>query len=242
MLRVFYPSMHDHILTSFDKSLQTLREKVLIMISISRKNLDAARRGLFERNTDLCSDAIASDQDVNQLEKDVDQLGMQILLKFQPAAQDLRQIMGTIRVANNIERIADQAASIAKRARHINLLPEMPEINLIQPLFQLCLANLDASFLAFSDNDASSAEQVRAADKDLDRAEKAFDQEMLRVMESQGNALEGYLHLIFIARFLERIGDHGKNICEDTIFITEAKDVRFANNKRAALSTSLEGA
>lgn len=212
------------------------------MISISRKNLDAARRGLFERKTELCNDAIASDQDVNQLEKDVDHLGMQILLKFQPAALDLRRIMGTLRVANNIERIADQASSIAKRARQINLLPEMAEINLIQPLFQLCQGNLDASFLAFSENDARSAEQVRAADKELDRAEKAFDQEMLRVMESQGNSLEGYLHLIFIARFLERIGDHGKNICEDTIFIAEAKDVRFANNKRLEWSSNLEGA
>lgn len=224
--------MHDHILSSFDKALTTLREQVLTMISMARKNLDSAKRGLMERDADLCNAAIADDQDVNELEKEVDHFGMQMLLKFQPAAYDLRHIMGTLRVANNVERIADQASSIAKRARLINQLPEMAEINLIQPLFELCTRNLDASFAAFIDGDVVAATVTRAADKELDLAEKAFNRAMLRVMEAQGSQLEGYLHLIFVARFLERIGDHAKNICEDTIFIAEAVDVRFSKSKR----------
>jgi phosphate transport system protein len=224
--------MHDHILSSFDKALTTLREQVLTMISMARKNLDAAKRGLLERDGDLCNAAIADDQDVNELEKEVDSFGMQMLLKFQPAAYDLRHIMGTLRVANNVERIADQAAGIAKRARLINQLPEMAEINLIQPLFELCMRNLDASFAAFIDGDVAGAGITRAADKQLDAAEKEFDRAMLQLMEGQSGQLEGYLHLIFVARFLERIGDHAKNICEDTIFIAEAVDVRFSKNKR----------
>jgi phosphate transport system protein len=231
--------MHDHILSSFDKALATIRQKVLTMISIARKNLDSARRGLLERDTDLCNEAIVADQDVNLLEKEVDQLGMQLLLKFQPAALDLRHIMGTLRVANNVERIADQASSIAKRARLINQLPEMAELSLIQPLFELCQRNLDASFDAFARRDAAAAAEVRAADKELDRAEKAFDRDMLRVMEAHASPLEGYLHLIFAARFLERVGDHAKNICEDTIFIAEARDIRFSKNKRAELEIAL---
>ncbi len=226
--------MQDHILSSYDQALACLREKVLIMISVARKNLDAARRGLLERDTDLCNAAIVDDQDVNELEKEVDQLGMQMLLKFQPTANDLRQIMGTLRVANNIERIADQASGIGKRARHINQLPEMTEISLVQPLFQLCLRNLEAAFSAFVERDAAAAGVARASDKELDAAEKAFDRSMLEVMERGASPLEGYLHLIFVARFLERIGDHAKNICEDTIFIAEARDVRFQKSKRAA--------
>lgn len=227
--------MHEHILSSYDKALASLREKVLIMISIARKNLDSARRGLLERDMDLCNAAIANDQDVNELEKDVDQLGMQMLLKYQPTANDLRHIMGTLRVANNIERIADQAAGIGKRARHINQLPEMTEISLIQPLFQLCMRNLEAAFTAFIDRDAAAAVTARASDQELDAAEKSFDREMLRVMENHASPLEGYLHLIFVARFLERVGDHAKNICEDTIFIAEARDVRFSKDKREEL-------
>lgn len=110
--------MHDHILTSFNAALGSLREQVLTMSSMARKNLASAMRGLMERDTDLCNAAIAADQDVNELEKSIDRLGMQVLLKFQPTAHDLRQVMGTIRVANNLERISDQASGIAKRAKH----------------------------------------------------------------------------------------------------------------------------
>lgn len=224
--------MQEHILSTFDHSLNRLREQVLTMASIARRNLASAMRGLLERDTDLCNAAIAADQDVNDLEKNIDQLGMQILLKFQPTAHDLRQVMGTIRVANNLERISDQAGSIAKRARAINQLPEMPELTLIQPVYHLCARNLEASIQAFTDANPEAAAQSRLLDKELDAAEKSLDQALLQVMESRQSPLEGYLHLIFVARFLERVGDHAKNICEDTIFIEKAEDIRFDKNKR----------
>lgn len=230
--------MQDHILTSFDQNLRSLRDQVLIMASIARKNLAGAMRGLMERDTDLCNAAIAADQDVNELEKSIDRLGMQILLKFQPTAQDLRQVMGTIRIANNLERISDQAGSIAKRARAINLLPEMPETSLIQPVYHLCARNLEAAIQAFSDGDAEAAAEIRQRDKELDAAEKHLDQAMLQVMEARNAPLEGYLHLIFIARFLERVGDHCKNICEDTVFIEKAEDIRFDKAKRAEVGAA----
>ncbi len=230
--------MQDHILTSFDQNLRSLRDQVLIMASIARKNLAGAMRGLMERDTDLCNAAIAADQDVNDLEKSIDRLGMQILLKFQPTAQDLRQVMGTIRIANNLERISDQAGSIAKRARAINLLPEMPETSLIQPVYHLCARNLEAAIQAFSDGDAEAATEIRQRDKELDAAEKHLDQALLQVMEARNAPLEGYLHLIFIARFLERVGDHCKNICEDTVFIEKAEDIRFDKAKRAEVSVA----
>lgn len=224
--------MQDHILSTFDQDLNRLREHVLTMASMARKNLASAMRGLLQRDTDLCNAAIAADQDVNDLEKTIDKLGMHVLLRFQPTAHDLRQVMGTIRVANNLERISDQASSIAKRARIINGLPEMAELNLIQPVYHLCARNLESSIQAFSEGDPEGAATSRALDKELDAAEKSVDQALLRVMEERNSPLEGYLHLIFIARFLERIGDHAKNICEDTIFIEKAEDIRFNKNKR----------
>jgi phosphate transport system protein len=224
--------MAEHILSTFDQALERLREQVLTMASMARKNLGSAMRGLLERNTDLCNAAIVADQDVNDLEKAIDHLGMQILLKFQPTAQDLRQVMGTIRVANNLERIADQASSIAKRARLINNLPEMTELTLIQPMYHLCARNLECSITAFTEGNPEAAAAARLMDKELDAAEKSLDQALLPVMEARNSPLEAYLHLIFVARFLERVGDHAKNICEDTIFIQRAEDVRFDKNKR----------
>lgn len=212
------------------------------MASMARKNLACAMRGLLERDTDLCNSAIAADQDVNDLEKAVDKLGMQILVKFQPTAHDLRQIMGTIRVANNLERISDQAAGIGKRARMINNLPEFAEIKLIEPVYSLCDRNLGACLQAFMEANPEGAAAARLLDKELDAAEKALDRDLITVMESHHSELEGYIHLIFIARFLERVGDHAKNICEDTIFIELAEDVRFRKDKRAEITEQEAGA
>ena len=147
--------------------------------------------------------------------------------------------MGTIRVANNLERIADQASSIAKRARFINNLPEFPEIKLIQPVYSICDRNLDLCLQAFLNADPEAATAARLLDKELDAAEKALDSELIAVMESHHSGLEGYIHLIFVARFLERVGDHAKNICEDTIFIERAEDVRFSKDKRAEISVAV---
>ena len=224
--------MQEHILSSFNAALDRLRQDVLAMASMAQKNLACAMRGLLERDTDLCNAAIAADQDVNELEKAVDKVGMQVLVKFQPTAHDLRAVMGTIRVANNLERIADQASSIAKRARLINNLPEIPEVKLIQPVYELCARNLEASIKASIDENSEPAAAARALDKALDAAEKALDQELITIMESRQTSLEGYIHLIFVARFLERVGDHAKNICEDTVFIESAEDIRFMKNKR----------
>ncbi len=229
--------MHEHILSSFNQSLTRLREQVLTMSSMAKKNLADAMRGLLERDTDLCNAAIAADQDVNELEKSIDQLGMQVLLKFQPTAHDLRQVMGTIRVANNLERIADQASSIAKRARHINHLPEISEVKFIEPVYELCVRNLAASLQAFADADPEAAAAARKLDKELDAAEKSLDAALLQIMESRNSPLEAYLHLIFVARFLERVGDHAKNICEDTIFIEKAEDIRFTKHKKPEEAT-----
>lgn len=230
--------MPEHILSTFDQELNRLRQDVLTMASMARKNLASAMRGLLERDTDLCNAAIAADQDVNELEKTIDRLGMQVLLKYQPTAHDLRQVMGTIRVANNIERISDQAGSIAKRARFINNLPEMAELNLIEPVYHLCARNLEASMNAFAEADVAAAAAARLLDKELDAAEKVLDQQLLSVMQARQAPLEGYLHLIFVARFLERVGDHAKNICEDTIFIEKAEDVRFDKNKRLEVASA----
>lgn len=225
--------MHEHILSTFNHSLEKLRGDVIAMASMARKNLACAMRGLLERDTDLSNAAIAADQDVNELEKSVDKLGMHILVKFQPTAHDLRAVMGTIRVANNLERISDQASSIAKRARLINNLPEFAEVKLIQPVYSLCDRNLGASLQAFLNADPEAATAARLMDKELDAAEKTLDRDLITVMESHHTALEGYIHLLFVARFLERVGDHAKNICEDTIFIERAEDIRFTKDKRA---------
>lgn len=223
----------DHILSTFTQALERLREGVITMSSHARKNLANAMRGLLERDGDLCNQTIADDQDVNQLEKSVDKLGLDILFRFHPLAHDLRQVMGTMRIANNLERISDQASSIAKRARKINALPELAEVNLLQPVYELAARLLESSINAFISGDIEAAAGIPAKDKELDAAEKQLQASLVELMEARSGSLEVYLHLIFIGRFLERVGDHAKNIAEDVIFIERAEDIRFTKDKRS---------
>lgn len=226
----------DHILSNFDHALSQLRENVITMTSHTRRNLANAMRGLLERDAILCQQVIADDQDVNQLEKAVDKLGLDILSRFQPMAHDLRQVMGVIRIANNLERISDQASSIAKRGKLISGLPEVAEVSLLQPVYELAATQLQVSTDAFINADVGEAATMPNRDKELDVAEKNLQNALISQMEDHRGSVEAYLHLIFVGRYLERVGDHTKNIAEDIIFIERAQDVRFAKDKRQALT------
>jgi phosphate transport system protein len=105
-------------------------------------------------------------------------------------------------------------------------------VNLLQPVYELAARLLETSVNAFATSDIDTAATLPTRDKELDAAEKHLQDSLLQLMESRSGSLEGYLHLIFIGRFLERVGDHAKNIAEDIIFIERAEDVRFIKDKR----------
>src|ERR1700746_702815 len=109
-----------HILGSFDEALGSLRNNVLMMAGLTERTLDRALKGLLQRDDDLCANAIADDEEIDQLEKQIDKDGFEILLRFQPVASDLRRVISTIKLSPNIERVGDQATNIAKRARKLN--------------------------------------------------------------------------------------------------------------------------
>src|SRR5213080_4494111 len=109
-----------HILGSFDEALSSLRNNVLMMSSLTERSLDRAIRGLLERDDNLCANAIADDEEIDQLEKQIDKDGVDILLRYQPVASDLRRVVAAMKLSSNLERMADQATTIARRARKLN--------------------------------------------------------------------------------------------------------------------------
>ena len=106
-----------HILGTFDEALTSLRNNVLMMAGLTERTFDRALRGLLERNDDLCTHAIADDEEIDQLEKLVDKEGVELLLRFQPVASDLRRVVAAMKLSPNIERVGDQATTVARRAR-----------------------------------------------------------------------------------------------------------------------------
>src|SRR5260370_25857194 len=125
-----------HILGTFDEVLASLRNNVLMMAGLAERSLDRAIKGLFDRDNDLCANAIADDEEIDQLEKQIDKDGVDILLRFQPVASDLRRVGAAMKLSSNLERMADQATTIARRARKLSRHPPLPEVELIRPMYE----------------------------------------------------------------------------------------------------------
>lgn len=218
--------MTQHILSDFQESLDKLRKDVITMASTAELNLEHAVRGLLERDDSLCKAAIVDDEDVDQLEKQIDQEGMRILALYNPVASDLREVVATMKMATNIERVSDEAGNIARRARLMLKNPEVPETKLIEPVYTLAASILHESIRAFAEHDVEGARQVDKQDDELDDAHNALVKKLRKRMEENSAKLKDYLDLMFMVRSLERVGDHATNIAEDTIFIESAEDVR----------------
>jgi phosphate transport system protein len=215
-----------HILGTFDEALSSLRNNVLMMAGLAERTLDRAVKGLLQRDDNLCTTAIADDEEIDQLEKQIDKDGVDVLLRFQPVASDLRRVVAAMKLSPNIERIADQATNIARRARKLNRHPPLPEVEIIVPIQAHAMAMFKDSIDAFVREDVDLGRAVVARDRDLDYMNKMANRRLTERMAQDPKQLRGYLNLIFISRCLERVGDHATNIAEDAVYAAAAEDIR----------------
>lgn len=222
-----------HILGSFRDALQNLRNDVLMMSSLTERGLSHAAKGLFERDDEACNIAIADDEEIDLLEIQVDREGVDILMRYQPVASDLRHVVTAMKSSVNIERIADQNVNIARRARKLIGGEIPPIISNLQPMFTLAHRMFSDAIRAYSDADHELARSLKPRDRELDLLNKAFAEECTALMEAEPGAIREYLNLIFIARFIERIGDHASNIGEDIVFAVSAEEIRHTSKKPA---------
>jgi phosphate transport system protein len=215
-----------HILGTFDEALAALRNNVLMMAGLTERSLERAMKGLVDRNDDLCANAIADDEEIDQLEKQIDKDGVDILLRFQPVASDLRRVVAAMKLSSNLERMADQATTIARRARKLNQHPPLPEVELIKPMHDHAMSMFKDSIDAFVREDVDLGRAVVPRDQALDDLNRAASHKLVERMAQDPDQLRGYLNLIFIGRCLERVGDHATNIAEDAVYAAAAEDIR----------------
>ena len=215
-----------HILGTFDEALASLRNNVLMMSSLTERSLDRAIKGLFDRDNDLCANAIADDEEIDQLEIQIDKDGVAILLRFQPVASDLRRVVAAMKLSSNLERMADQATTIARRARKLNQHPPLAEVELIRPLYEQAMSMFKDSVDAFVREDVDLGRAVVPRDERLDELNHAASRKLIERMAKDPEQLRGYLNLIFIGRCLERVGDHATNIAEEAVYAAAAQDIR----------------
>ncbi len=215
-----------HILGTFDEALASLRNNVLMMSSLTERSLDRALAGLLQRDDELCVTAIADDEEIDQLEKQVDNDGVDLLLRFQPVASDLRRVVSAMKLSSNLERMADQAVNIARKARKLSRHPVLREIDLIEPMQGHAMAMFRDSMEAYIREDVQLALALKPRDKVLDEMNANASRRLIERMAQDPEQLRGYLNLMFIARHLERVGDHATNIAEDAVYAAAAEDIR----------------
>ena len=215
-----------HILGTFDEALTALRKDLLMMAGLAERSLDRAIKGLLQRNDDLCATAIADDEEIDQLEKQIDQDGLEVLLRFHPVASDLRRVISAIRLSPNLERVGDQATNIAKRARKLNRHPPLPEVEMIVPMQAYAMSMFKDSINAYVRENVELANSVCARDKQLDDMNRQANKKLTERMMQDSEQLRGYFNLLLVSRALERVGDHATNIAEDAVYTAAAEDIR----------------
>jgi len=215
-----------HILGTFDEALSALRNNVLMMAGLTERSLERAMKGLVNRDDNICATAIADDEEIDQLEKQIDKDGVDILLRFQPVASDLRRVVAAMKLSSNLERMADMATTIARRARKLNQHPPLAEVELIRPMYDHAMSMFRDSVDAFAREDVDLARAVVPRDQKLDDLNRMASHKLVDRMAQDPGQLRGYLNLIFVGRCLERVGDHATNIAEDAVYAAAAEDIR----------------
>lgn len=217
----------EHITKQFDVDLEGLRSRVLAMGGLVEQQLIRAMEALESGDMAQIEQVIANDRVVNRHEVELDEACNHVIAKRQPAAVDLRMIMTVVKTITDLERIGDEAKKIAKMARaiHAGDIHILPRVDLRRPA-DIAVVMLRKSLDAFARLDVSVSAEVVRQDREVDAGFKAAMRQLITFMMEDPRTISSALDLLFIARSIERIGDHAKNISEYVVYLVKGRDVR----------------
>jgi phosphate transport system protein len=228
-----------HILRDFDHAITTLKGEVLRMAAKARHNLERAIQALLERNPEIANAVIADDDEIDELERSIDKLGMDILVRYHPLANDLRLVVSSMKISMNLERISDHAVSIAKRAKKTIATAELGDVTLVEPIYSLADHLLRDAISSYSDGNGTLGASLHVRDKELDKMHKDVTSQFSARIEDTAGRSQEYLHLILIIRSLERVGDLSCNIGEDAVFLEHARDLRHKGSSEREVTREI---
>src|SRR5215510_4461225 len=222
-----------HTSQHYEQQLHVLKEKLLLIGHKAEIAIADATRALVERRPSLAQRVIDDDDEVDRLELEIDEICLEILATEQPVASDLRFITTAMKIVADIERIGDIGVNIARRALEIMKEPELKPIIDVPVAAAAAQRILKLSLDAFVNHDVNMAKQVIEGDKYLDDVCEQMLRELLTYVFEDPATIARVLRLMFVARNLERIGDHAANIAEMVIFLVEGHDVRHSQAAKA---------
>jgi phosphate transport system protein len=224
-------NVNEHTSKQFDAEMEGIRSGVLAMGGLVetqfRRAVDALR---VSGDVDVVTLVASDEQAINQMQMDIDQQCSQIIARRQPAAIDLRMILTVVKIVNELERIGDEIKKIAYKAQQMQRPERLTTVRLhvITRAAGLAEENLQLALDAFARLDVNAAATVVSNDEAIDAAFLAILRQLISYMMEDPRTITPALEIVFIAKSIERIGDHAKNIAEDVVHVVKGKDVRHA--------------
>jgi phosphate transport system protein len=209
----------EHVIKSYDEELRRLNNTITEMGGLAESQLATAIDAVVERDSDLAASVVEADAKVDQLQQDLDNLAVRLLALRQPMARDLREIFAAIKIASDLERICDYAANVAKRSIVLDQSPPAQPVYALPRMARVAELLVKDVIDAYVARDADKAYAVWMRDEELDEMYASLFRELLTYMMEDPRNIGPSTHLLFMAKNIERIGDHATNIAEDLYYL-----------------------
>jgi phosphate transport system protein len=227
---------HDHIVKSYDAEIERLTGEIAEMGELAVMQLEAAMDALAERDSQAAQQVADNDDALDAREREISHGVLRLLALRQPIARDLREILAALRIASDIERIGDYAENVARRSMALNQSAPVPLAHGLNSLAELAGELVREVLRAYVVHDAQAARTAWERDAELDALYTSLFRELLTYMMEDPRSITACTHLLFIAKNLERIGDHATNVAEEVWFVLRGemlKETRAKHNPGA---------
>lgn len=211
---------------NYHQKLSDLKERLLVMASMVEQGIQRSTEAYASKDLQLCELVFQSEPAINHMEREIDRFALDLLATEQPMAVDLRLILAVIRIKSDLERVGDQAVSIAARVKELASLPPAEVPVDIPKLAKVSVSMIRTALQAFLVGDAALAQSVLLADDEVDELNKQSFTTLATLIQRQPELSSQAFNTLVISRNLERVGDHATNIAEDVIFWIQGDDVR----------------
>jgi phosphate transport system protein len=218
----------------FEEQLDGLLKKVVRMAELAESMINSAVQALVTRDESTIANVFATEDEVNSMQVEVDDLAIKLTVLLQPAARDARFLFMASRIGGELERIADQAINISQNSRHVLTAPPLKPMVDIPVMAELAQKMMRDAIRAMTTRDVALANTVLEEEKKVDAFRDTIFRTLLTYMMADPGTIQRALSLILIARNLERIGDHATNVAEEVIYWIQGRDIRHGKGKHAS--------
>jgi phosphate transport system protein len=233
-------TMTEHTIKAFDADLQDLGRMIAEMGGLAERQISDALEALKRQDASLASTIIATDARIDALQREIEEKAILTIARRQPLAVDLREIVGALRVSNDLERIGDLAKNIAKRVDAVAGQLNLPTVMRgVEHMTEMVLSQIKDVLDAYARRDVAKAVQVWRSDGEIDAVNNSLFRELLTYMMEDPRSISVCTHLMFCAKNIERMGDHATNIAETIYYMVEGRilpDERPKNDTTASTS------